>query len=162
MNAEHRQLLERRYDVERWYGRSELGERTVSAVAVLGTELDDWSLVRSEIRVREHGEIHSMWSRGGALDPQGALLAIDLAESRSVLEAHDRLLETLGDMKSDAIELRLGEAPGDVAFGLNDTMMLFARANVVVLLRNAGREMVDVQPVARVLDARIVAQGRYT
>lgn len=46
--------------------------------------------------------------------------------------------------------------------GRADTMMLFARANVVVLLRNAGREMVDVQPVARVLDARIVAQGRYT
>ncbi len=37
-------------------------------------------------------------------------------------------------------------------------MVLFARGNVVALLRNAGREVVDVHSAARELDEQIVAR----
>jgi len=42
-----------------------------------------------------------------------------------------------------------------VAFHLANTMVTFARANLVVVIRNAGRTIVPVGTVARDLDAQI-------
>jgi hypothetical protein len=151
MQAEHRRFLEQRYDVESWFGHSESGGN-VKAFAFTGLELGGWSLVRTELRVADHAAVHSMWRHDEAAD---ALLAIDVFECASVPAAHDRLLEILATMQSNELELRVGPAPGDIAFGLRDTMLLFARANVVVHVRNAGRVVVDVDPVARALDARL-------
>jgi len=85
------------------------------------------------------------------------LLAIDLFVCNSVKAAHDQLIQALGNMESDAVERQTDKsAPGDVAFALRETMVLFARANVVVLIRNAGPEVVSVFVVARRLDALLV------
>jgi hypothetical protein len=60
-------------------------------------------------------------------------------------------------MESDAIERRTDKnLPGDIAFGLNDTMILFARANIVVLVRNAGPTIIPVSAAARELDQLLV------
>jgi hypothetical protein len=152
MQAEHRRFLEQRYGVEKWFGRSE-SRGAVKAFVFAGSELRGWSLLRTELRVGDHAAVHSMWQHDETAD---ALLAIDVFECASVPAAHDRLLEILATMQSNELELRLGGAPGDVAFGLRDTMLLFARANVVVHVRNAGRNVVDVEPVARMLDARVL------
>ena len=78
---------------------------------------------------------------------------MDVFECASVKAAHDQLIETLGDIESAVVERRTGKnSIGDVSFGLNDTMVLFARANLVVLTRNAGRAVVKVTPIARALD----------
>jgi hypothetical protein len=45
--------------------------------------------------------------------------------------------------------------PGDVAFGLANTMITFARANLVVVIRNAGPKIVPVGTIARELDTQI-------
>jgi hypothetical protein len=91
-----------------------------------------------------------MWRHGEAMNE---LLAVDVFECASVKAAHDQLLEALANMESNAIERRTDKnAPGDIAFGLNGTMMLFARANVVVLLRNAGQTIIPVSAAARDLD----------
>ena len=85
------------------------------------------------------------------------LLAVDVFECASVKAAHDQLVEALANMESDAIERRTEKnAFGDIAFGLNDTMTLFARANMVVLVRNAGPTIVPVSAAARELDLLLV------
>jgi hypothetical protein len=95
--------------------------------------------------------IRSLWRRGEAANE---LLAIDVFECATIKAAHRQLIEALGNVQSGAVERHTGKnAPGDVAFGLDDTMVLFARANVVVLIRNAGPTVVSVGPVARRLDA---------
>jgi hypothetical protein len=98
--------------------------------------------------------LRSLWHRG---DPAVELLAIDVWVCASVAAAHDQLLEVLGNIQSDTIERhRGGGGIGDVAFTLGHTMALFARVNVVVLVRNAGPRTVDVEPVARAIDGMIV------
>jgi hypothetical protein len=98
--------------------------------------------------------IHSIWSHG---DSTNELLAIDVFECRSVKAAHDQLIEALGNMETNAVIRRADKsAPGEVAFGLDDTMILFSRANMVVLIRNAGLTVVPVNAIARELDAVLV------
>jgi hypothetical protein len=43
-------------------------------------------------------------------------------------------------------------ALGDVFFTFKDATALFAHANLVLLIRNAGREIVPVEPIARSLE----------
>jgi hypothetical protein len=94
-----------------------------------------------------------MWSRGNDAEE---LFAIDVFLSNSVKGAHEQLLEALANMESGAIERKTEKsAPGDVAFGLANTMIVLARANVVVLVRNAGRTVVPVGTIARDLDNQI-------
>ena len=52
------------------------------------------------------------------------------------------------------------DAVGDVAFALDDTMALFARANAVVLICNAGPRVVHVGTVARELDALLARRPK--
>jgi hypothetical protein len=74
-------------------------------------------------------------------------------ESSSVEAAHDQVLEASDDMESGAIEQQTNkDTPGDVAFGLDDSVVLFARANSVVLIRNPGPRVVRVGNIARQLD----------
>jgi hypothetical protein len=60
----------------------------------------------------------------------------------------------LANVQSDAVERR--DRLGDVAFSLGNTMALFARVNVVALIRNAGPTVVDVDPIAHVVDDLLV------
>jgi hypothetical protein len=59
-------------------------------------------------------------------------------------------------MQSGAITRKTEKnVPGDVAFGLANTMITFARANLVVLIRNAGPALVPVGNIARDLDLQV-------
>jgi hypothetical protein len=70
--------------------------------------------------------IRSMWSRGDKTDE---LLSIDVFVSGSVKAAHETLLEVLGNVQSGAIERKTEKnTPGDVAFGLANTVIFFVRA----------------------------------
>ena len=116
-----------------------------------GSEFVEWTLERLE---RDENTkptaVHSMWRHDEVGQER---LAVDAFECSSVKAAHDQLIETLGEIESAAVEKRTGKnAIGDVSFGLNDTMVLFARGNLVVLIRNAGRTVVKVAAVARALD----------
>jgi hypothetical protein len=148
MDAEHRRALDKHYDVRQWHGRSARARRSVKGFHLEGSEVAGWVLERLDRDEKaKPAAIHSLWRRGEATD---ALIALDIYECASVKAAHDQLLELLATMQSGAIE-RLTDktAPGDVAFGLANTMLLFAYANVTVLVRNAGPVLVPVRPIAR-------------
>ena len=154
MHAAQREALEEHFRAKDWYGHSDSGRRVIRSFQLEGSELKGWKLLKI---TRSEGEgvvsIRSMWSHG---DNTNELLAIDVSVCTSVKAAHDTLLEALGNMQSGAIERKTERnMPGDIAFGLANTMIAFARANLVVLVRNAGPAVVPVNTIARDLDALI-------
>jgi hypothetical protein len=152
MDSGQRQYLERHYRVNEWHGRGATGRQMITDFDFSGSELSGWMLYRKRREERTAPPaIRTLWHRG---DPTVELLAVDVWECASIPAAHDQLLEVLANVQSDAVERH--EGTGDVTFGLGNTMALFARINVVVLIRNAGPKTVDVDPVARAIDALIV------
>jgi hypothetical protein len=152
MDAGHKRHLEKRHNASEWHGRGGRGRRLLKGFSFDGSEIRGWTLHR--VRRDEAAKpptIRTLWRRG---EEANELLAVDLFECASVRAAHDQLIEALGNIESDAVERQTEkDAVGDVAFALDDTMALFARANAVVLIRNAGPMVVKVGAVAHELDA---------
>jgi hypothetical protein len=154
MHAAQKEFLEERFAAKQWQGRSESGRRLVKEFHFEGSELKGWKLLKVKPSEQEGNKvIRSMWSRGGNTDE---LLSVDVFVSASVKAAHETLLEALGNMQSGSIERKTEKnTPGDIAFGLANTIITFARANLVVVIRNAGRTVVPVGTIARELDTQI-------
>lgn len=93
--------------------------------------------------------IASLWDAEGK---DGVLVRVDVSEAASVPAARAELLRVLGEFQSPQIA-RVEGGPGDVAFGpAGYRAVAFARANVVVVVRNAGGEVEPVEAPARELD----------
>ena len=154
MDVSHKEALEEHFGSKAWHGRSDSGRRLVEEFQFESSEIEGWKLLK--LHRGEHERVVSIryiWSHG---DNTNELLSIDVFFCASVKAAHDTLLEALGNMQSGDIERKTDKsAPGDVAFGLANTMIVFARANVVVLVRNAGPAVVPVGTIARELNALI-------
>ena len=85
-------------------------------------------------------------------------MRVDFSEAPSVPAARATLLRLLADFQSPEIE-RLDAGPGDVAFGPSGhRAVVFARANVVFSVRNAGDQMQPVDALARNLD-KLLREG---
>jgi hypothetical protein len=155
MDAGQKRYLEERYSAKKWHGRSQYAKRTIKNFTFAGSELRGWKIQRMERDENVKPPVlHSIWFRSEAA---AEILSIDLWECPSIKTAHDQLLEVLANMQSGDIEGPTStKAPGDVAFGLADTMILFARGNLVVLIRNAGRQVVVVRAIATGIDALLV------
>ncbi len=153
MHAGQKRFLEDHFAARGWHGRTKHGRAVVRDFDFDGREIRGWTLHRRERRADPPG-VRSLWRHDDSSDE---LLGIDVFECGSVKAAHDQLLEVLGEIESGAVERRTEKnAPGDVAFGLANTMLLFAVANLVVWIRNAGRKLVPVSTVARDLEATLV------
>jgi hypothetical protein len=151
MQNGQKQFLEKQYDAREWRSHSKHEKRAIKDFSFEQWQVPNWKLQRVR---RDEGAkptaIRSLWSYE---ESTAKLLSVDVFECPSVEAAHDQLLEALGNIESTALERRTGkDGPGDVAFGLNDTMILFVRVNVVVLIRNAGPNVVRVGDVAHNLD----------
>jgi hypothetical protein len=118
--------------------------------ALGGQELPDHRVVRIEsVGQPDAPAIASLWS---AEQQHGVLVRVDVSEAPSVAEARAELLRVLGEFQSPQVE-RVDGGPGDVAFGPGGyRAVAFARANVVVAVRNAGDEVEPVESAARELD----------
>jgi hypothetical protein len=92
----------------------------------------------------------SLWAGGSAP------VRVDVYETTSRAEAREHLLRQLAEFQSPLLERTDG--PGEVAFGMPEgRSIVFVRANVVVVVRNAGDEVEPVEPVARELDRLFAA-----
>jgi hypothetical protein len=152
MDSGQRQYLEQRHAVRQWHGQGAANPRMITDFAFTGSELSGWTLLRASREERHTPPaFHSLWHRG---DPTVELLSIDFWVCVSVAAAHDQLIEALANIQSDAVERHHGL--GDIAFVLSDRMALFARVNVVVLIRNAGPKTVEVDHVSRLIDGLLV------
>jgi hypothetical protein len=154
MHAAQKEALEQHFEAKDWHGRTDSGRRLIKEFHFEGSEFKGWKLLRVKHSEQDGAKVmRSMWSRG---DDTNELLSIDVFVCGSVKAAHEALLEVLGNMQSGVIERKKEKnTPGDVAFGLANTVIVFARANVVVLVRNAGPTIVPVGTIARELDGQI-------
>jgi|GEM_PF-4920775 len=85
------------------------------------------------------------------------LLRLDIFECSSLRDAHEQLLQTLGEFQSAAIR-QMAAGVGDIQFGNGEFTQLFARANLVVMLRNAGKQLVPVAETARAIDGALTSR----
>ena len=93
--------------------------------------------------------IESLWMPSAS--ESSALLRLDLYECVSATAARELLIEILTGFQMPVLERTT--AVGEIAFAApENTSVVFARANLVVVFRNAGREKVSFLDPARLLD----------
>lgn len=152
--------LRRRHSFAEWAGRSSLSESLlVLGFFVSAADLPGWRQHRVERFDSEQvRRTQSTWIREGAEE----LLRVDLLECPSRIAAHEQLLYAVGEFQSAAVVRQQVEF-GDVAFGTGQLVVVFARGNLVAMLRSGGRRPVPVIDLARDLDQRLTsrpAEGR--
>ena len=145
-----------RYAFDDWRGTNTLPSNLfVWRYLLLGSELPGWLLHRAR-RFRGPDGItvlQSVWRQ--VLPP--SVLGIDVIECESLAAAHDRVLQVLASFEAPVMQRDTQSVLGDVAFvGPREHVQVFARANLVFLLRNAGPVAVRVSPLASRLDRRLV------
>ena len=155
METERRRQLEQRHDYGAWQGRSaHPASQSVRAFAFSGKELPGWELQRADRKTGPPPRLTALWRRGG--DAPEQVLRVDVYELPAVGAAHGYVIELLNEFQGPDITRRAQPPIGDVCFG-TPLVLLFARANLVVLVRNAGRDAVEVVGAARALDAHLVS-----
>lgn len=93
---------------------------------------------------------------GEKLDEITSVASIVLWECVNVNDAHDQLITVLCEIQSDAIKRDHQRNVGDIVFSLADSMIVFARANLVVFIRNAGSHILSLGEIAGTIDAAIL------
>jgi hypothetical protein len=153
-------ILKQRHRFDAWRGVNRLSEQLfVWDFVLVGGELESWQPER--IRIVEPAEpptlTRSIW-RGA--EPE-QLLALDVYQCQSRAAAHEQLIILLTQFQSTGIDqVEAGEL-GDIAFLTPErTVALYARANLAVLVRNAGGNVVPVDAAAADLDRLLARRPR--
>lgn len=154
MDSEARSFLVERYSANEWL---DAPRRSGNARSLnVGSSLPPgWILVKSQRNENSQPPfVLSLWR--GANDGD-VLISVRIIECADTAAAREQLLEELGKFESPLVERRAG-AVGDVAFGFQESMIVFVRGNIVVLILNAGPKVVSVYEVAQFLDGIIREQ----
>ena len=153
MQASERDVLKERHRYTEWAGRSTAPSgRSVRRFPFTGDELPGYRLDRVDRReAPEPARVTAFWRRADT----NAIVRIDVFECATLNAAHDSLIDALNEFESAAIGRRTDVSFGDVAFG-TDSVALFARGNLVVLVRKATPQTEPVIGVAQAIDAIIL------
>ena len=153
MEPEQRRFLRKKYDARSW---PRVGSRAIlrKSLDIHDLEIPNARLVKMKRTDRKKGsEVESIWQIDG--DPE-CLIKIEVFSCTSTDATHRHLLNLLGTIQSgDVIRETDRNRIGDVAFSLHDTLHIFTRENVVVLLRNAGRHVASIRRISERVDAFI-------
>jgi hypothetical protein len=157
MQASERDALKARHDFQVWAGRSAgPAEGVLRNVTFTGTEVPGFRLERADRRdTAQPPRLSTFWRRGES----PAVVRIDLFENASREAAHEYLIDALNEFESAGITRRPELNVGTVAFG-TASVVLFARGNLVVLVRKATPQSEPVTGVAQVIDTMFVARLR--
>jgi hypothetical protein len=153
-------ILKQRHRFDAWRGVNRLSEQLfVWDFFLVGGELESWQPER--IRTVEPAEpptlTRSIW-RGA--EPE-QLLALDVYQCQSRAAAHEQLIVLLTQFQSTGIDQVEAAELGDIAFLTPErTVALYARANLAVLVRNAGGNVVSVDAAAADLDRLLARRPR--
>lgn len=158
-------ILRQRHNFVSWRGLKLLEENLfISNFIPNKNSLAGWTLHDVEVAEIEDlpGGIKTLWRP--ADDDSQLLLRIDFFECASLSGAHDFLLQLLTEFEEPALTRR--EQPvdeegdlGDIFFASPDeTTIIFARANMVLMLRNIQLKEVPLTKVARQLDQSIISR----
>lgn len=158
MNGERLKHLKQRYGFDDWPAAYGAGGGDLRLPASPAGLLPDYSLHRSEPLHEEDlpPGLRILWIGGGGAE--GTILSAEFWQCPSAAAARELLLEILDQFQSPLLErLEGARAAGDLAFGHGEHALVFTLRNLVVQIRNAGREVIPVaeaaQRLARVLEA---------
>ena len=153
--------LKDRFQYDVWHGRNRLPENLfIWKFFFFGDEMPNWSATRMEhIEVDDQPKIvESLWetmSESSLTSPEkpAGLLNVQSIECKSRDQAHNFLLRFLGEFEGPLIYRWDETELGDVTFTVPGyDLILFARANLIHLVRNAGQLREPVTEVATALD----------
>jgi hypothetical protein len=156
ISNEQRACIENLYEAQGWRGQSPYAASPIRHFALGAIYLHGWRLHRLWRNQSPQASTGMIVRAGDKLDEITSVASILLWESASVSAAHDQLLAVLCEMQSNAIKRNRQREVGDVLFSLADTMFLFARANLVVLIRNAGSQVLSLGEMAGTIDVAIL------
>jgi hypothetical protein len=150
-----------RFSYDEWAGRNRLTEELVVWNFVpSGRELAACRLesVRETAPPGWPRTVQSVWRAAERADAQDAGLAlVDVFECSSRDDAQRFSLELLGQFESPHIERREDLDVGDVGFSDDDQhAIVFARANLVVLARDAERRHLPIRALSISLDQELI------
>lgn len=153
--------LQERFQYRAWHGRNRLAENLfIWKFFFFGDEMPNWSATRmEEIEADDQPKIvESLWEtmKETSFTSPGEparLLNVRSIECRSRASAHDFLLGFLGEFEGPLLYRWDDSKLGDVTFTVPGfDLILFARANLIHLVRNAGQVREPVTEVATDLD----------
>lgn len=150
LQSDQRELLRRTHNFADW---AQGGGPTLRGFTFNGGELPGWELVKSQFKeALNPPRLDTFWRPKGA--DSETLLGVHVIEAESVPAAREALLDALGEFQSAVIRRRTDINVGEVVFG-QEFMLVFARANLVIFVRNAGKDVTHVLEPARTIDAHI-------
>lgn len=165
--------LKKRYEYASWEGRKTLDENLFVRNVILPEDiLPDWQLQRiqrvsapllpkgaaklgAQMPEPLPPMIQSLWSH--RRDPSRASIKVEIYECTSTAAAHEFLVRVLGEYQLPEITRQDELSVGDIAFAdPNQRVLAFARANLVHVIGNAGKELRPVAEIARRLDQELI------
>lgn len=146
------------YDIQKWSERTEVGKYIfIWKFFMSGKEIPGWTLVKTiPEQIHDDQRIYTyLWQKveGDAEE----LIKIDIVESASWHQAHETLLELLGEHQAPQLPEAVSRKIelGDVAYvGLGETVLytIFARANMVIRIHGGGMRGVSIVDIAKQVD----------
>lgn len=157
MQASDRDALKARHDFHAWAGPSTApAEGVLRNVTFVGNEVPGFRLDRADLReTAEPPRLTVFWRRGES----PAVVRVDVFECASREAAHEYLIDALNEFESAGIGRRTDLNVGNVVFG-TPSVVLFARGNLVVLVRKATPQPEPVTPIAQAIDTILLARLR--
>lgn len=148
-----------RLELESWIGtRQTEDELFVVGFRFVGDELSGYELSRArEVPAadRTPETVERRWVWEGVAGETA--ISVTSLEAPSRQAAHELLVRVLSDFQSPLAARSEDPVAGDLAFSDgSDRWSVFARANVVFVVRNAGDRLVDVGPATRAIDEVVI------
>jgi hypothetical protein len=161
MDSQLVETLKERHSYDTWRDNNTLEENLfIWKFFLNGNEFPNWRAHRIQpIEVPgQPPSIQSIWQLP-TKDKTETLLNVNIYECGSRRNAHEFLVHLLGEFQSPLI-VRQEQTPiGDIAFVYpGNTSILFSRANLVLLIRNVGRDLVSVNEFAQQLDLSLTSR----
>lgn len=156
ISNEQRAFIENLYGAQSWHGECSYVGSPIRHFALSAIYLHGWRLHRLWRTQSPPISTGMIVRAGDKLDEITSVASIVLWECASIDVAHDQLLDVLCEMQSNAIKRDHQHKIGDVSFSLADAMFLFARANLAVLVRNAGPHVLNLREMAGTIDSAIL------
>lgn len=158
MDQAQLQSLKRRFDTASWPAPPSADTRLpVSAEDFARVAGEGWRPERSRVvafapDVRQHKAI---LLHGKSLEDEA--FGVEAFECPTPAAARDTALNLLGEFQGP-VQRDPAPVAGELSFSLpGGTFVLFVRANLVLLLRNAGRKVLPVVDLAKALDRHLQA-----